>query len=668
MFRTILVFTVLFCGLKANAQMSDSLYKALPDSLRPRNKMVLTDQDRMHIIRNISPTLIPNHYNELKVMMSQVETAMGKVNTDEEKIPYAFATASFYANAGEYIQSFQWLQKVVYLGRREKAYRHLISEAYLNIAIEHARLAKQDSAVAMLQKAATIASADHDSMIIQSIYYAYIPIYRGLGLYHQAIQSLDTYVKAIPARDKWNDVYTDLMIGKANLYSRLYQNEGKEFYADSARRIVQDILVTKKNQASYWYYGCYSALGVLEYFHQNYKAAFAYFKASLLPQYRKPGSYQTATSSKYLMYQNACLVWMGQPEAVSKLLSITIPANDFYTRQELNRVLYIYYQKQGDYRKALDYHIQYEAYSDSIDVIGQRGTVFEAEQKYSLAQKEADIVQLENKNLQAQATRDRILVTGAVLLLITGLLAALFYIRTKRQEAQRLAERQKLTDELQMMEHEMELERLSQQADREAAITGERRTISQNMHDEVSSSLAALRYLIADIRQQARSLETIRALTEVEDEAKTVYLQSREFMHRLHNDRTSQTYNVVDLLENLSLRFGEGSGLQVVVAADVEAIQKNFTTQQHTELYRIIKEAVANSMKHAGAERIAIRIHVKDDQFYFDIEDNGRGLRTQDTTGLGLTTMQQRIAALKGHLQINSGIKGLHLTGSFPIG
>lgn len=658
---------ILSLCLQAKAQISDSLCKALPDTLRPRNKVVVTDKEKFNIILNSSQAFVQHHYSELGEWTRQLEKKIDQVQPKEEKIPYAQAIAGFYLQTGAITMAFDWNKKLVAWGAQSQSYRPAITNAYLNLSLYYSTKLRQDSAVAMLHQAQNIATADHDSTSIRDIYYLYMSIYANLFLYHQALDNLNHYVSALPPAEKWKDTYTNTMLTKAAIYGRLYSLEKKEMYADSVKKIVSTVMNIKKAEAPIWYHTCYNTLGYLSYHQKDYKQAVAYFDLSLLPKYNRVGSSVSELNYRALLYRNICLILLGDGDVIQKSLAINVPPNDFTTRKALNEAVYQYYAERNDYKNALYHYSQSKIYADSLDVIGQRGRVFEAEQKYSVAQKEADIAILETKNLQAQAKQDRIMVTGIILLLLLALLVALLYLRSKRQQAQRLVERQKLTDELQVMEHEMELERLSQQAEKEAAITGERKTISENMHDEVSSSLAALRYLIADIRQQAQSTETKQALTEVEDEAKTVYLQSREFMHRLYNDRIGQTYNVVDLLDNLSLRFGESSGLQVAVTADADMIQKHFSTQQHAELYRVIKEAVANSMKHSGAKRIEIRVYTEGDQFYFDIEDDGRGLQQQEDSGLGLATMQQRIAALKGQLQINSGAQGLHLSGSFPM-
>ena len=50
--------------------------------------------------------------------------------------------------------------------------------------------------------------------------------------------------------------------------------------------------------------------------------------------------------------------------------------------------------------------------------------------------------------------------------------------------------------------------------------------------------------------------------------------------------------------------------------------------EQH--LLRIAQEAVTNVLKHAGASRIWIKLHMEARKMYLRIKDNGRGFDQED--------------------------------------
>lgn len=64
-------------------------------------------------------------------------------------------------------------------------------------------------------------------------------------------------------------------------------------------------------------------------------------------------------------------------------------------------------------------------------------------------------------------------------------------------------------------------------------------------------------------------------------------------------------------------------------------------------IYRIIQEAVGNSLKHARASRISVVMEWKLPNLEIRVSDNGNGAAT-DRPGIGIQTMKERVTALKG--------------------
>jgi signal transduction histidine kinase len=74
-------------------------------------------------------------------------------------------------------------------------------------------------------------------------------------------------------------------------------------------------------------------------------------------------------------------------------------------------------------------------------------------------------------------------------------------------------------------------------------------------------------------------------------------------------------------------------------------------------LYRIAQEALNNSLKHAAATLVTVRIETGDDMVELAVADNGRGFdphSLQDGGGMGLPNMRERAERLGGSLAILS--------------
>jgi len=89
----------------------------------------------------------------------------------------------------------------------------------------------------------------------------------------------------------------------------------------------------------------------------------------------------------------------------------------------------------------------------------------------------------------------------------------------------------------------------------------------------------------------------------------------------------------------------------------------NFTNdmlsqQASVHLYRIVQEIVLNTVKHAGASRIDIKISRNDDQLTLLAKDDGKGFDqtaiSRKQTGVGLRSISNRVDVLQGEMFLES--------------
>ncbi|WP_426514654.1 sensor histidine kinase [Dactylosporangium sp. McL0621] len=85
--------------------------------------------------------------------------------------------------------------------------------------------------------------------------------------------------------------------------------------------------------------------------------------------------------------------------------------------------------------------------------------------------------------------------------------------------------------------------------------------------------------------------------------------------------------------------------------------------------YRIVQEAATNTLKHAGATQLDVRIRFHTDELELDVADNGHGTGRRTTGGLGLIGMRERVAAHAGTLETGprTGRPGFRVRARFPL-
>jgi len=88
--------------------------------------------------------------------------------------------------------------------------------------------------------------------------------------------------------------------------------------------------------------------------------------------------------------------------------------------------------------------------------------------------------------------------------------------------------------------------------------------------------------------------------------------------------------------------------------------RERLSPETETNLYRIMQEALNNTMKYAQARHLDVLLERRDDHVVLIVEDDGVGFNpnkdssTDENKGMGLIGMKERAALVGGTLQIES--------------
>ncbi|WP_205698764.1 sensor histidine kinase [Conexibacter sp. SYSU D00693] len=102
------------------------------------------------------------------------------------------------------------------------------------------------------------------------------------------------------------------------------------------------------------------------------------------------------------------------------------------------------------------------------------------------------------------------------------------------------------------------------------------------------------------------------------------------------------------------------AGLEVAVRRDGEA--RPLPAGVELSAYRIVQEALTNTLRHAGATRADVRLHYAPEALELEVVDDGRGAAAATRTGRGISGMRERAALVTGTLEA-----GPHPDGGFRV-
>ena len=238
-------------------------------------------------------------------------------------------------------------------------------------------------------------------------------------------------------------------------------------------------------------------------------------------------------------------------------------------------------------------------------------------------------------------------ITG-VLALLTGLVLTLSRRRLREQERQR-----------QMAEAEF------------AAILSERNRLAREIHDTLAQGLTATSVQLRLAQKHvngasetfARHLDT--ALSLVQDSL-------REARNSIWNMRAHVLENgdLPGALRGILQQMADGT--EIAGRLDVTGRVRRLPPVVENNVLRAGQEAIANAIKHSGAKQVNVTLEFEEKQFRLRVTDDGRGFDPQQPPsgdgGFGLVGMRERVAELKGELNIRSAAgQGAEILVTIPL-
>lgn len=183
--------------------------------------------------------------------------------------------------------------------------------------------------------------------------------------------------------------------------------------------------------------------------------------------------------------------------------------------------------------------------------------------------------------------------------------------------------------------------------------------VSKEIHDNIIQTLSLAQLTLNRIDQNMlstnESLQQIKAV--------------RELQSKILSDLNSMS-------KTLDADIIDSHGLMVAVQIEIERWQKIFDNKivllvegealhlpKNTELFifRIIQEAISNTLRHAGAPKMIVAIRYDENETRVTIEDNGKGFNfgtiydLKDPTKMsGLKNMKKRTEILGGTFNIRT--------------
>ncbi|GII94405.1 sensor histidine kinase [Sinosporangium siamense] len=191
------------------------------------------------------------------------------------------------------------------------------------------------------------------------------------------------------------------------------------------------------------------------------------------------------------------------------------------------------------------------------------------------------------------------------------------------------------------------------------AVDAERRRIERDLHDGVQQRLVALAMLIGRARRGRSPELRDDLLRQAHEESQRALDELRQVAWRVYPTELD-TQGLREALTVVAERAGVPTTLAYGLAERPPAVVE-------TAVYFMVREAVTNAAKHAGAVRIEVDVTHEEKTITVRVRDDGRG--GADPGGGGLSGLARRVAALDGRFHVDSPAGGpTTVTAELPCG
>lgn len=201
-----------------------------------------------------------------------------------------------------------------------------------------------------------------------------------------------------------------------------------------------------------------------------------------------------------------------------------------------------------------------------------------------------------------------------------------------------------------------------------SAVIEERLRMAREIHDTLAQGLAGIALQLESALHGVGSEVASAPVTMALQMAR----QSRREAHRsitalrtLHTDQSLETM----LGKVLRPQAAEN---QITLCVSSRGTPERLSSEAEAQILRVAQEAVANSVQHAVASKIDVRLTFDRQELLMEIEDDGRGFEiasvpSSEEGHFGITGMRERAASIKAEFKILSGRNGTKVSLVVPI-
>ena len=213
----------------------------------------------------------------------------------------------------------------------------------------------------------------------------------------------------------------------------------------------------------------------------------------------------------------------------------------------------------------------------------------------------------------------------------------------------------------------------------EQKLLKERLAISQDLHDNIGSTLSSIAVYseVAKIQGEKNGQQDMHELLEkISNTSNEMVTEMNDIVWAI-NPRNDSMEKIIQRMESFAKPLAAARNIHFDLQHDRAVLALPLNMDKRKNFYLIFKEAVNNAIKYSGAKEIRARINLNNKELILQVTDDGVGFNLEkematnksSLSGNGLENMHKRAQEIHGSLHIETEVnKGTDLVLKFPSG
>lgn len=170
----------------------------------------------------------------------------------------------------------------------------------------------------------------------------------------------------------------------------------------------------------------------------------------------------------------------------------------------------------------------------------------------------------------------------------------------------------------------------------------ERKRIGQNLHDEIGSTLSAIKLMLGALKNNPEIKDVVLPAKELIDQ---MIVDVRHISHDLSPPGLTM-FGLYHAIENFVSLINKSETIAINITHEAQEEERWLDEKSELALFRIIVQLIANTLKHAAASEIEISFKSLPELLSITYQDNGRGFDPkvlEEKKGMGMQNIKSRL-------------------------